>query len=420
MAKELKTQFSIGATVYAVVLDAAGEAWRTDSHVFELPTSANWGHYATAVAEQSGTGIYEGDFPTAITTAGAYNILFRQQSGGSPAAGDPTGGMIGGTIFWTGSAEAFPLASSATNATNVAMSGLGISSALADGSIDISTLTANLSAVLVRNYLITTGTTTPASADRWSVGGIYNNEVYFASKATGLFAWNNGSGWTISSVVGANGSAYWVTAGGANVTGPYTAGGTASGNPVVVAHGNAILNPFQPDVAFPANFASLGISAGGVADTNIVAWDGSAVGAMPGSGDVTVGGFVSELVDGNGLLKVGVEDWSGTAVSLSGGLPSVAAGNVNAGSGPVAINQNTGGTDNLRYVDSGGNGIEGATVLIYLATNWPAKPDQVEATAMTGSDGRWLAPAYVQSGTYVAVFAKIGADGPDVSPPFSV
>jgi hypothetical protein len=244
MAKELKTPFTSGATVYAVVLNAAGQAWRTDSAVFETPAAGNWAHYAISATEQSTTGIYEGDFPAAITAAGAYHVLFRRQSGSSPSSTDQNSGMIGGTIHWTGSAESFPLASNAASAAGVAMSG--------------------------------------------------------------------------------------------------------------------------------------------------------------------------------GNINVNIAQWNGTAVSLNGGLPSVNAGNVGAGSGPIAVNHNTGGTDNLRYVDSSGNGVEGAQALIYLATNWPSQPDLVQAAALTGPDGRWLSPAYVQSGTYVAVFTKIGADGPDVSPAFSV
>jgi hypothetical protein len=244
MAKELKTPFVSGATVYAVILNAAGQTWRTDSGVFESPVSGDWAQYATAATEQSTTGIYEGNVPAAITVAGAYHVLFRQQTGSSPASTDPSNGMIGGTIYWTGAAESFPLASNAANATSVAMSGSNV------------------------------------------------------------------------------------------------------------------------------------------------------------NGNVT--------------------QWNSTAVSLNGGLPSVSSGNAGTGGGPIAINQNTGGTDNLRYVDGNGNGVEEAQVLIYLATNWPAQPDLVQATAVTGSDGRWVSPAFVQSGTYVAVFTKVGADGPDVSPAFSV
>jgi hypothetical protein len=242
----LMTQFASGQTVYAIVLNSSGQAWNTSAGAFETATAAHWGQYAIAMAEQTAgnlTGIYGGSFPTAITTEGVYNVLFRQQSGSSPAASDFSSGMLGGQIFWTGSVEAFQLASSAANSANVAMNSVNIS----------------------------------------------------------------------------------------------------------------------------ANVAS----------------------------------------------------WNGTAVTTSGGLPSVSAGN-QVGSGPIAINQNTGGTDNLRYVDSGGNGVEGANILIYLATDWPGRPDQVKATAMTGADGRWVSPAFVQSGTYVAVFSKIGVDGPDVSAAFTV
>jgi hypothetical protein len=244
MAKEIKTPFVSGATVYAVILNAAGQAWRTDTGAFEAPVSGDWSQYANVATEQSTTGIYEGNFPPAITSPGAYHVLFRQQAAGSPAATDQSNGMIGGTIYWSGTAESFPLASNAAGAANVAMSG-----------------------------------------------------------------------------------------------------------------GN---------------------------------------------------------VDGN------ITQWNSTAVSLNGGLPNVSSGSGGSGSGPIAVNHNTGSTDNLRYVDSAGDGVAGAQVLIYLATNWPAQPDLVQATAVTGADGRWISPAFVQSGTYVAVFTKIGADGPDVSPAFSV
>jgi hypothetical protein len=264
MASELKTQFTSGQTVYAVVLNATGQAWRTDTSVFESPTAGDWADYAVAMTEQSTTGVYEGSFPTAITTAGIYPVLFRQRSGASPAATDQNNGMLGGSICWTGAAEAFPLASSAASAANVGMNG------------------ANL---------------------------------------------------------------------GANV--------------------------------------------------------------------LQIGGQAVSL-DGNNYLKVGVADWGGTTVSLSGGLPNVNTSNGGDGDGPNPINQNTGGTDNLRYVDAAGNGIEGANVLIYVSTDWPSQPSRVQATAITGPDGRWLSPAFVQSGTYVAVFTKPGADGPDVSPAFSV
>jgi hypothetical protein len=281
----LLTQFMSGQTVYALILNSSGQAWNPNSSAFETPTATNWTHYAITMAEQTVgnlTGIYEGAFPTGITAAGVYNILFREQAGSSPAAGDTNNGMLGGQFFWTGSAEAFPLASSASNSANVAMS--------------VANVSANVAQI---------------------------------------------------------------------------AGVSASGMVVNDSHGNSV--------------------------------------------------FSAEALENTptGGGNVNVTAWNGTAVSLSDGLPSVQAGNL-VGGGPIPINQNTGGTDNLRYVDSSGDGVEGANVLIYLATDWPANPDRVRATAITGPDGRWLSPAFVDSGTYIAVFTKIGADGPDVSAPFSV
>jgi hypothetical protein len=281
----LLTQFDSGATVYAVVLNSLGQAWNTGSAAFEAVTSADWANYAIAMTEQTAgnlTGIYAGSFPSGITVPGVYDIIFRQQAGSAPAASDTNNGMLGGEFYWTGSAEAFPLASSAAGSANVTMSG--------------SNLSANVALI---------------------------------------------------------------------------SGVSAAGLVLSDSHGNSIFST-------------------------------AALENTPAGG-------------GN----VNVTEWNGTAVSLSGGLPAVQAANL-IGSGPTAINQNTGGTDNLRYVDSNGNGVEGANVLIHLASDWPGDPQEVQATAVTGPDGRWLAPAYVSSGTYVAVFTKIGADGPDVSGTFSV
>ncbi len=153
MASELKTQFTIGQTVYAIVLSAAGQAWRTDTTVFENPVAANWTHYAVAMIEQSTTGIYEGNFPSAIATAGAYAIAFRQQAGGSPAATDSNAGMIGGMIFWTGAAEAFPLSSSAAAAANVLMNGSNLDANVIQWSATAVGLSGGLPNVTAANML---------------------------------------------------------------------------------------------------------------------------------------------------------------------------------------------------------------------------------------------------------------------------
>jgi len=106
--------------------------------------------------------------------------------------------------------------------------------------------------------------------------------------------------------------------------------------------------------------------------------------------------------------------WTGATVAI----PTIPASG--GGIGAIAINQNTGGTDNLRYTDAQGNGIDNATILIFQSTDYPGNPTAVIATSVTGPDGRWLNPCFVSSGTYVAVFFKVQSDGPDESAPFSV
>jgi hypothetical protein len=122
---------------------------------------------------------------------------------------------------------------------------------LASGAIDFPQLTNELKGLLLRGYLTTTGTTTPVSNDTWFVGGYYNSVPFYQSFSLGLFAWNNGTGWTISTAVGVAGTSYWTTGSNPTVVGPYAAGGSAVGVPTIVAHGNAILATFQPDTPVP-------------------------------------------------------------------------------------------------------------------------------------------------------------------------
>lgn len=126
-------------------------------------------------------------------------------------------------------------------------SGSVIVGGIGPGGIDVPQLTSVLKALIVRGYLVSTGVTSPVSADLWFTAGFFNSSPYYQSFTTGLFAWNNGTGWTISTVAGTNGSAYWTTASMATVVGPYTVQGTATGIPTIVAHGNAVLAGFQPD-----------------------------------------------------------------------------------------------------------------------------------------------------------------------------
>jgi hypothetical protein len=86
-------------------------------------------------------------------------------------------------------------------------------------------------------------------------------------------------------------------------------------------------------------------------------------------------------------------------------------------SGLTAIDEDTGGTDVLRYVDSEGAGIPAAYILAYLKTDYDAgnlSNEYIQGAARTEFDGRWLAPIYLAGGyTYTLVFTKTGEFGPD-------
>jgi len=78
-----------------------------------------------------------------------------------------------------------------------------------------------------------------------------------------------------------------------------------------------------------------------------------------------------------------------------------------AGSGDVLVDHDTGGADNLRAT-TGGVGVDGATIRAYTKADYDAGVHTVRGEAVTGSDGRWVAPMYLDADTYVFVFAKPG------------
>ena len=87
-------------------------------------------------------------------------------------------------------------------------------------------------------------------------------------------------------------------------------------------------------------------------------------------------------------------------------------------SGLPGINHDTGGADTLRYVDSGDNGIDNAFILAYLKTDYDlgnTSSSYIKGSAKTLPDGRWFAPIYVVSGTYILVFTKTSEFGPDTA-----
>jgi hypothetical protein len=81
------------------------------------------------------------------------------------------------------------------------------------------------------------------------------------------------------------------------------------------------------------------------------------------------------------------------------------------GDGDTAVDHNTGGTDALLY-SYGGTGIDNGTIRAYLKSDYDAGTYTLRGQTVTGSDGRWAKPMYLNSGlTYTLTFEKAGAYG---------
>ena len=129
---------------------------------------------------------------------------------------------------------------------------------LAAASIDIPTFTPAAWEVLTRR-IVATGTTSPVTADTYKIGGFdSNNNIYYVSTTLGTpaYMWNNGSGWTISTTLLTNGASYFTTGSSANVLGPYTAQGSATGTPSVTFKGGAMLDALQLSGPVAANITA--------------------------------------------------------------------------------------------------------------------------------------------------------------------
>ena len=88
-----------------------------------------------------------------------------------------------------------------------------------------------------------------------------------------------------------------------------------------------------------------------------------------------------------------------------------------AGMGQVVVDHDYGGADNLRYVTSDGGGISGASVRVYLTSEYSQGNrgrSYIVAEVRTTTNGRWEQPMMLNPDVYTLVFYKHGAYGPDV------
>lgn len=86
------------------------------------------------------------------------------------------------------------------------------------------------------------------------------------------------------------------------------------------------------------------------------------------------------------------------------------------GGGPVLVDHDYGGADNLSYRFSDETGIAGADVVAYLQTDYTAGRRSIKdvvARTTTQGLGRWAKPLMLNPGTYTIVCYKQGQAGPD-------
>jgi hypothetical protein len=154
---------------------------------------------------------------------------------------------------------------------------------------------------------------------------------------------------------------------------------------------------------------------------------------------INVGSFLNYpvTVDHSGRLNVAIVGAAGSDIDQIGGLnfctffqndSQIAgkllsdigaggggSGGTGTGTGNVAVNQDTGGIDSMRYITAGGAGIDDAEIIAYLKSEYDAGTRVGRGTTFTGPDGRWVKPLMLNSGfTYYLIFK--GANyGPDIA-----
>lgn len=79
--------YTVGATLYAVVVSPAGTFWNTGSLTLETFSAGSWSQYAVPMTEYPGTSYYSAAYPAGITGVLTSELLFSQ-AGGSPSLSD--------------------------------------------------------------------------------------------------------------------------------------------------------------------------------------------------------------------------------------------------------------------------------------------------------------------------------------------
>ncbi len=108
------------------------------------------------------------------------------------------------------------------------------------------------------------------------------------------------------------------------------------------------------------------------------------------------------------LIGQATFDWDGTAeLSLS---------NLTEGNGEIPVDEDYGGTDELAYKTDEDVGIAGATITIYLTSDYEAgnrSSNYVIARVTTVEGGKWDNVVFLSPNDYTLIYALSGQYGPD-------
>lgn len=102
MAGEIQCSYKAAVTLYSVVRSpqSGGMVWDNVSGYFTTYNTTLYSNYSVSLTQQgTASAYYVGNFPTGIAP-GTYNVVAKQQLGGSPAEADPT--VAQGQLEWNG------------------------------------------------------------------------------------------------------------------------------------------------------------------------------------------------------------------------------------------------------------------------------------------------------------------------------
>lgn len=82
----------------------------------------------------------------------------------------------------------------------------------------------------------------------------------------------------------------------------------------------------------------------------------------------------------------------------------------------VPLTENSGGTNNLKYVTQGGTPVGSANIRVYKKIDYDLRNlSKVVGTTITTANGTWSTPVFVEPGeTYTVVYHKVNEYGPDI------